>query len=53
MHVYRAIRSGSSDLDGGIDLTMTCAANFSIPGGFEDGMPAIAEWFGKHPPGDA
>ena len=27
--------------------------NFSIPGGFEEGLPAIAEWFEKHPPGDA
>jgi len=27
--------------------------NFSIPGGFEESMPAIAEWFAKHPPGDA
>lgn len=27
--------------------------NFSIPGGFEEHMPAIAEWFAKNPPGDA
>jgi len=27
--------------------------NFSIPGGFEESLPAIAEWFEKHPPGDA
>jgi quercetin dioxygenase-like cupin family protein len=24
--------------------------NFSIPGEFEASMPAIAEWFAKHPP---
>jgi mannose-6-phosphate isomerase-like protein (cupin superfamily) len=27
--------------------------NFSIPGEFEESMPAIAEWFAEHPPGDA
>ncbi|WP_145192348.1 cupin domain-containing protein [Planctomycetes bacterium Pla163] len=27
--------------------------NVSIPGGFEPHMPAIAEWFARHPPGDA
>lgn len=27
--------------------------NFSIPGGFEDDMPPIAEWFLKNPPGEA
>ena len=27
--------------------------NFSIPGGFEDHMPGIAEWFNEHPPGHA
>lgn len=27
--------------------------NFSVPGDFEKNMPAIAEWFAKHPPGDA
>jgi len=27
--------------------------NFSVPGNFEENMPAIAEWFGKHPPGRA
>jgi mannose-6-phosphate isomerase-like protein (cupin superfamily) len=26
--------------------------NFSIPGGFEDDMPPIVEWFLKNPPGD-
>ena len=25
------------------------ALNFSIPGGFEDDMPGIAEWFAEHP----
>jgi mannose-6-phosphate isomerase-like protein (cupin superfamily) len=29
------------------------ALNISAPGGFEDAMPAIAEWFIEHPPGDA
>ncbi len=29
------------------------ALNFSIPGGFEDDMPGIAEWFAEHPPGRA
>jgi quercetin dioxygenase-like cupin family protein len=29
------------------------ALNVSTPGGFEDDMPAIAEWFAAHPPGDA
>jgi hypothetical protein len=27
--------------------------NFSIPGGFEQHMPGIAEWFKEHPPGPA
>lgn len=27
--------------------------NLSIPGPFEPQMPMIAEWFAKHPPGDA
>lgn len=27
--------------------------NLSIPGPFEPAMPAIAEWFAEHPPGDA
>jgi len=27
--------------------------NFSAPGGFEPHMPAIAQWFAAHPPGDA
>ncbi len=27
--------------------------NFSIPGGFEEDMPAIAQWFADHPPGNA
>lgn len=27
--------------------------NFSVPGGFEQDMPAISEWFAKYPPGDA
>jgi len=27
--------------------------NFSIPGGFEENMPMIADWFKEHPPGDA
>ena len=31
----------------------TGALNFSIPGGFEDDMPGIAEWFLEHPPGRA
>lgn len=29
------------------------ALNFSIPGGFEEHMPSIVEWFVEHPPGDA
>lgn len=29
------------------------ALNFSIPGDFEQHMPAIAEWFAEHPPQDA
>jgi mannose-6-phosphate isomerase-like protein (cupin superfamily) len=29
------------------------ALNFSIPGGFEESMPGIAEWFAEHPPGRA
>lgn len=27
--------------------------NISVPGGFEDSMPMIAEWFAEHPPGPA
>jgi mannose-6-phosphate isomerase-like protein (cupin superfamily) len=27
--------------------------NLSIPGGFEDSMPAIVQWFREHPPEDA
>ena len=27
--------------------------NFSGPGGFEDSMPGIVDWFAEHPPGDA
>jgi hypothetical protein len=27
--------------------------NLPIPGGFEQHMPGIAEWFAKHPPGNA
>jgi mannose-6-phosphate isomerase-like protein (cupin superfamily) len=27
--------------------------NFSIPGNFEQHMPAIAQWFAEHPPKDA
>jgi mannose-6-phosphate isomerase-like protein (cupin superfamily) len=27
--------------------------NVSVPGSFEDDMPAIAEWFAEHPPGHA
>jgi mannose-6-phosphate isomerase-like protein (cupin superfamily) len=27
--------------------------NFSIPGNFEEDMPAIAQWFADHPPGRA
>jgi mannose-6-phosphate isomerase-like protein (cupin superfamily) len=27
--------------------------NFSIPGGFEKDMPAIAQWFAENPPKDA
>ena len=29
------------------------ALNISIPGGFEDDVPGIAEWFLAHPPGRA
>jgi len=25
--------------------------NISVPGGFEDHMPAISDWFRRHPPG--
>ncbi len=31
----------------------TGVLNFSIPGGFERDMPAIAQWFQEHPPGRA
>jgi mannose-6-phosphate isomerase-like protein (cupin superfamily) len=27
--------------------------NFSMPGGFEENMPSIAQWFAEHPPKDA
>jgi mannose-6-phosphate isomerase-like protein (cupin superfamily) len=27
--------------------------NFTAPGTFEEDMPAIAQWFKEHPPGDA
>lgn len=27
--------------------------NISVPGGFEDNMPAITHWFAEHPPEDA
>jgi hypothetical protein len=27
--------------------------NVSVPGDFETDMPAIAQWFAKHPPEDA
>ncbi|QQS49537.1 MAG: cupin domain-containing protein [Acidobacteriota bacterium] len=27
--------------------------NFGVPGDFEEEMPAIAQWFEEHPPGDA
>jgi mannose-6-phosphate isomerase-like protein (cupin superfamily) len=27
--------------------------NFSAPGGFEQNMPMIVDWFAKHPPGRA
>lgn len=27
--------------------------NFSVPGGFEEDMPAIAKWFAENPPRDA
>jgi mannose-6-phosphate isomerase-like protein (cupin superfamily) len=27
--------------------------NFSVPGGFEEDMPSIAEWFAANPPGKA
>lgn len=26
--------------------------NFSVPGGFEEDMPGIVEWFAEHPAGD-
>jgi quercetin dioxygenase-like cupin family protein len=29
------------------------ALNLSFPGGFEENMPAIVEWFAKNPPGRA
>ena len=29
------------------------ALNISAPGGFEERMPAIADWFVRRPPGDA
>jgi mannose-6-phosphate isomerase-like protein (cupin superfamily) len=27
--------------------------NFSVPGGFEENMPAISKWFAENPPKDA
>jgi mannose-6-phosphate isomerase-like protein (cupin superfamily) len=33
--------------------TRAGALNFSVPGGFEEHMPGIADWFRQHPPGDA
>jgi quercetin dioxygenase-like cupin family protein len=27
--------------------------NISVPGGFEEHMPGIAQWFAEHPPGHA
>ena len=27
--------------------------NFSVPGGFEESMPGISQWFAEHPPEDA
>jgi hypothetical protein len=27
--------------------------NFSVPGEFEESMPAIAKWFAENPPKDA
>jgi mannose-6-phosphate isomerase-like protein (cupin superfamily) len=27
--------------------------NFSVPGGFEEDMPDIAQWFAENPPGNA
>ncbi|HEU4352003.1 MAG TPA: cupin domain-containing protein [Burkholderiales bacterium] len=27
--------------------------NFSVPGGFEEDMPGIAQWFADNPPGNA
>ncbi len=27
--------------------------NLSVPGGFEEAMPGIAQWFAEHPPGNA
>ncbi len=27
--------------------------NLSVPGGFEENMPGIAQWFAEHPPKDA
>jgi mannose-6-phosphate isomerase-like protein (cupin superfamily) len=33
--------------------TRAGALNISAPGDFEANMPAIAEWFAEHPPGDA
>lgn len=29
------------------------ALNISVPGGFEEAMPGIAQWFADHPPEDA
>ena len=31
--------------------TRAGALNFSVPGNFEQEMPAIAQWFAEHPPG--
>jgi hypothetical protein len=27
--------------------------NFSVPGGFEEDLPGIAQWFAENPPGKA
>jgi len=35
------------------DASRAGVLNFSIPGDFEQQMPAIAQWFAEHPPGDA
>ena len=30
-----------------------CALNFGAPGGFEEQMPKLVEWFARNPPGPA